>query len=150
MLQDEREGAGGRVILGQLMVVEIIELGSVLVPDIDDGGGGIGKVGGRRLAANDRRGAERDQDRAREEFVFVGTAGVREDRGDGCGHEDSGALGRGRCAAMADVEWEMGTAKSEGRVAHEVADAGHGAVSQISAGDTHSTKDCTEETDTPA
>ena len=34
MLQDEREGAGGRVILGQLMVVEIIELGSVLVPDI--------------------------------------------------------------------------------------------------------------------
>jgi hypothetical protein len=48
------------VILGQLMMVEIIELGSVLVPDVDDGGGGIGKVGWRRLAANDRRGVERD------------------------------------------------------------------------------------------
>ena len=80
----------------------------------------------------------------------MGTAGVREDRGDGCGHEESGALGRGRCAAMADVEWEMGPKNSKSELPTEVADAGFGAVSQISAVDTHSTKDCTEETDTPA
>ena len=118
MLEDEREGAGGRVILGQLMMVEIIELGGVLVPDVEHGGGGIGKVGGSGLAADDGRGVEREEDRAREEFVFVGTAGVREDRGDGCGHEESEELGRGRCAAMADVEGAMGTEKFEERVAH--------------------------------
>ena len=97
MLEDEGERARGRVILRELVMVEIVEQRGVLVADVDDGGGGIGEVGGCRLAADDGHGMEREEDRTREEFVFVGTAGVGENRGDGRGHE--GASVRARALA---------------------------------------------------
>jgi hypothetical protein len=69
------------VILGELVVVEIVERGIVVITDIDDGGGGSGEVGGRRFAADERHRVEREEDGAGEKLVFMSAAGVREDRG---------------------------------------------------------------------
>jgi hypothetical protein len=70
------------VVFGKLVVVEIVEGGLVPVTDVDHGDGGIGEVGSRGLTADDGHGVERDEHAAGEELVFVGAAGMREDRGE--------------------------------------------------------------------
>jgi hypothetical protein len=57
-----------------------VERRIVVITHIDDGGGGICEVGGRRFAADERHGVEREEDGAGEKLVFVSAAGVREDR----------------------------------------------------------------------
>jgi hypothetical protein len=74
------------VIFGELVMIEVVAHGIVLVADIDDGGGGIGEVGGGRLAAHNGHRVEREENAAREELVFVRAAGMGEERGEG-GHE---------------------------------------------------------------
>jgi len=69
------------MILGQLMVVEIVERRIVRMPDIDDRDGGIGQVGGDGFASHDGHRSNGEEHAAREELVFVRAAGVRENRG---------------------------------------------------------------------
>ena len=97
VLKDDGERAGGDVVARELVVVEVVERGVVAVADIDDGDGRIGEVGGRGFATDDGRGALGEKDAAGEEFVFMGTAGVREDggkRGHVCAHRRCGGGGR--------------------------------------------------------
>lgn len=82
-LEDERERAEGRVVAGELVVVEIVERGIVGVADVHDGDAGVGEVGGRRFATHDGNGVDGEEGAAGEEFVLMGGAGVRENRGEG-------------------------------------------------------------------
>lgn len=80
MLEDQRERTRGDVIARKLVVIEVVKRGIVGVADVDDGGGRIGEIGGSGLAAHDGCGALGEEDAAGKELVFVGTAGVGEDR----------------------------------------------------------------------
>ena len=82
--ENEREGAGGRVIFGELMVIEVVERGVVDVADIDDRSRRIGEVGGGGFATDDGHRVDGEEDATGEEFVFVRAAGVGEDRGERC------------------------------------------------------------------
>jgi hypothetical protein len=62
------------MISGELMVVEVMQRGVVLVPDVEHGSRGVGKVGLSGIAALDSDGRLRKQDRASKEVVFMGTA----------------------------------------------------------------------------
>ena len=81
VLQNEGKGAGGRVVFGQLMVIEIIERRLVAMADIENGNGGIGEVVGQRLAALDGHGMFREENATGQELVFVGAARMGQDGG---------------------------------------------------------------------
>lgn len=87
MLQHEAQGADGRMIGRELMVIEVVSLRGVLAADIDDGNGGIGEVFGSGLAADDGHAMHGGEEAAGEEFVLMSAAGVGEDEGDGHGRE---------------------------------------------------------------
>ena len=78
VLEDEAEGADGRGVFWELVVVEIRLGGVVFAADIDDGDGGIGEVGRVGIPAFDGGAVGVDEDAAGEEIVFVGAAGVGE------------------------------------------------------------------------
>jgi len=82
VLQNEGKRAGGRVVFGQLVVVEIIERRLVAMADIEDGNGGIGEVVGGGLAALDGHGMFREENATGQELVFVRAAGMGENGGE--------------------------------------------------------------------
>jgi hypothetical protein len=82
VLQHEGERAGRRRVVGELVVVEIVERGLVAVPHIHHGDRGIGQVGLDRLAARDGDRGGGEEHAAGEKFILMGAARVREDRGE--------------------------------------------------------------------
>jgi hypothetical protein len=78
VLQHKRKGAGGRVIFGELVVIEVISRRIVFVADIHDGDLRIVQIGGGGFAPNDGHGVQGEQDTAGEELVFMGAAGMGE------------------------------------------------------------------------
>jgi hypothetical protein len=74
MLEYEAEGADGRVIGWELMVIEIVPLGRVLAADIDDCDGGVGEIFLGGFAAYDGHAVHSGEEAAGEEFVFMRAA----------------------------------------------------------------------------
>lgn len=82
VLEDEGEGAEGRVVGGELVVIEVEAFGLVAVADIDHRDGGILEVGLGGFAAEEGDGVFGEEHAAGEEFIFVGTTRVGEEEGE--------------------------------------------------------------------
>lgn len=91
MLEHEAEGADGRVIGGELMVIEVMPLRGMLTAYIDDSDSGIGQIGFGRLASLNGHSVDGGQETTGKKFVFVTATGVREDASEGNGHEERGS-----------------------------------------------------------
>jgi hypothetical protein len=86
MLKNQAQRAYGRVVGRELMVVKIAPLRLVLPTHIDDGDGGISKIGLTRFASHDGHAVHGCEEAAGEEFVFMSASGMSEDEGEGHGH----------------------------------------------------------------
>jgi hypothetical protein len=74
MLEYKAEGADGRVVCWELMVIEIVSLGRVLAADIDDCDSGVGEIFLGGFAANDGHAVHCGEEATGEEFVFMSAA----------------------------------------------------------------------------
>lgn len=74
MLKDERERASWRVVARKLVVVEIRKFRVVRMAHVDDGDRRISKIGIGWFASFNGDGMFGEQEGAREQVVFMGTA----------------------------------------------------------------------------
>ena len=78
VLQHERERTSGRMILGKLVMIEVVEVRLVTVTNVDNADGSVGEFGRGRFAAHDGHRMAREQNAAGEKLVGVRTTGMRE------------------------------------------------------------------------
>ena len=79
VLEDKGEGAGGGVVLGKMVMVEVVAVGVVEVSHIHHAECGIVQVVRGGFPTVDGHGMLGEQEAAGEKFVFVGSPGVGED-----------------------------------------------------------------------
>jgi hypothetical protein len=92
MLKHEAQSTHGRVVGRELMVVKVVPLRRVLAAYIDDGDGGISKIGLTRFASDNGHAVHGCEEATGEEFVFMSASGMSEDEGEGHGQLEKRCL----------------------------------------------------------